>query len=326
MSLEELIGAGGVSNVDMVPLKAVVEEPELVSSIRAVDMPLNAVKVRLVLKVSGKKKGKVRREIEDRVLSPHQMFKPKSRGNEYELMVVVEEGDTLSAITDQMKWDMELLGELDDCEVKVAWLDKQESTGELTLESQEDESAFAKPSAGQRPTSTSSVYQMKIMLLGVRPQVWRRIQVPETTTLAQLHTVIQAVMGWEGYHLHQFSDSEDEAMTLAELIEDDLFSFGYQYDFGDMWRHEIKVEKRLASKPGKNYPICLAGKRACPPEDCGGDWGYARLLRVLNNPQHPEHEERLEWVGSDFDPKAFDLEEVNQALKELEVETMSYFD
>lgn len=242
------------------------------------------------------------------------------RGNEYELTVVVEDGDTLPAITAQMEWDMELLGELDDCEVKVVWLGKQESTGELALESLEDEPAFTVSSAGQRPTSTTSVYQMKVTLLGVRPQVWRRIQVPETMTLAQLHSVLQVVMGWEGYHLHQFSDSEDEAMNLAELIEDDLFSFGYLYDFGDMWQYEIKVEKKLASESGKNYPVCLAGKRACPPEDCGGDWGYAHLLKVMKNPLHPEYEERKEWVGSDFDPKAFDLGQVSQNLRELEVD------
>ena len=309
---------------ESVELKAVVKEPANWPKITAVDMPLNAVQVGLTLEVSGKKKGTVRKEIEERVLSQYQMVKPKPRGNEYELTVVVEEGDALSAITDQMKWDMELLGELDDCEVKVAWLDKQESTGELAQEFLEDEPTFAETSAGQRSTSTTSVYQLKITLLGVRPQVWRRIQVPETTTLAQLHSVLQVVMGWEGYHLHQFLDSEDEAMTLAELIEDDLFSFGYLYDFGDMWQHEIKVEKRLESKPGKNYPICLAGKRACPPEDCGGDWGYAHLLEVMKNPRHPQYEERMEWVGSEFDPKAFDIEEVNQVLRELEVETADY--
>ncbi|WP_299410631.1 plasmid pRiA4b ORF-3 family protein [Acaryochloris sp. IP29b_bin.148] len=82
----------------------------------------------------------------------------------------------------------------------------------------------------------------------------------------------------------------------------------------------MEVEKRLESAPGKTYPVCLAGKRACPPEDCGGDWGYAHLLKVLKNPRHPQYEERMEWLGSEFDPKAFDLAEVNQALRELEVE------
>ncbi|NJM68340.1 MAG: tyrosine-type recombinase/integrase [Acaryochloris sp. RU_4_1] len=161
------------------------------------------------------------------------------------------------------------------------------------------------------------VYQLKIKLLGVRPQVWRRIQVPETATLTQLHSVVQVVMGWEGYHLHEFSLSEDETITLAKLLGNELFTFTYLYDFGDMWQHEITVEKRLASEPGKDYPVCLAGKRACPPEDCGGDWGYAHLLKVLKNRRHPEYRERKEWVGKRFDPEAFDLEEVNQALREL---------
>ncbi|NJM68696.1 MAG: tyrosine-type recombinase/integrase [Acaryochloris sp. RU_4_1] len=165
------------------------------------------------------------------------------------------------------------------------------------------------------------VYQLKITLLGVRPKVWRRIQVQETMTLAQLHSVLQAVMGWEGYHLHEFPISEDETLTLAALIGDELFSFSYLYDFGDMWQHEIEVEKRLASEPGNCYPVCLAGKRACPPEDCGGDWGYAHLLKVLKNPRHPEYRERKEWVGRGFNPKAFDLKEVNQALRELELQS-----
>ncbi|KAI9130006.1 tyrosine-type recombinase/integrase [Acaryochloris sp. CCMEE 5410] len=122
MSLEELVTAGEESNVEMVPLKAFVVEPDLVTSIRAVDMPLNTIQVGLVLKVSGKKKGKVRKEIEDRVLSPHQMVKLKPRGNEYQLIVGVEEDDDLSAILSQMKWEMEVLGELDECLVKVAWV------------------------------------------------------------------------------------------------------------------------------------------------------------------------------------------------------------
>ncbi len=91
--------------------------------------------------------------------------------------------------------------------------------------------------------------------MGVRPQVWRRIQVQETVTLTQLHSVLQAVMGWEGDHLHQFSLSEDENITLAELFGDDGFTFSYLYDFGDRWQHEVTVEKRLASESGKRYPV-----------------------------------------------------------------------
>ena len=90
-----------------------------------------------------------------------------------------------------------------------------------------------------------------------------------------------------------------------------------KYDFGDSWEHELLVEKRLPLEAGKRYPVCLTGKRACPPEDCGGIWGYASLLEAIRDPEHPEHEEMLEWVGGEFDPEAFDLDEVNRELQHL---------
>ena len=170
------------------------------------------------------------------------------------------------------------------------------------------------------PAHVSSIYQLKITLLGVRPKVWRRIQVPGTMTLAQLHSVVQVAMGWEDYHLHKFSiseDEEDETLTLAEVFRNELCSFSYLYDFGDMWQHEIEIEKMLESDPKKTYPVCLAGKQACPPEDCGGNWGYAHLLKVLKNPRHPQYRERKEWIGKGFDPKAFDLQEGNQVFRGL---------
>ena len=119
MSLEELVGADEVSNDETARLEAV--EPDILPTIQAVDLPSNVVQVGLTLEVSGKKKGKVRREIEDRVLSPYQMVKLKPRGNEYELTVLVEEDDDLSSILTQMEWEMEVLGELDECSVKVVW-------------------------------------------------------------------------------------------------------------------------------------------------------------------------------------------------------------
>ncbi|QUY45435.1 tyrosine-type recombinase/integrase [Acaryochloris marina] len=124
MSLEELVMASEVPVAEeAIELEVVTEGPANWPKITAVDLPLNAVQVRLTLEMSGRKKGVVRKAIEERVLSPFQMVKPKKRGNEYELTVVVEEDDALSAITDQMRWDMEVLGELDDCEVNVKWLD-----------------------------------------------------------------------------------------------------------------------------------------------------------------------------------------------------------
>jgi hypothetical protein len=91
----------------------------------------------------------------------------------------------------------------------------------------------------------------------------------------------------------------------------------YEYDFGDGWEHEILVEKILQSEPGVRYPVCLAGKRACPPEDCGGVWGYESLLEALRDPEHPEHNDMLEWIGEDFDPEAFDLDSINQDLRSI---------
>ena len=93
--------------------------------------------------------------------------------------------------------------------------------------------------------------------------------------------------------------------------------FLYEYDFGDSWIHEILVEKILPPEPKKRYPVCLKGKRACPPEDVGGPWGYADFLEAIRDPDHPEHEEYLEWAGEDFDPEAFDLDEVNRALRKM---------
>ena len=85
--------------------------------------------------------------------------------------------------------------------------------------------------------------------------------------------------------------------------------------FGDGWEHQIEVEKVLPAEPGKRYPLGLAGKRACPPEDCGGMPGYEHLLEVLRDPKNEEYEEMREWIQEDFDPEAFDLDEINRALK-----------
>lgn len=163
------------------------------------------------------------------------------------------------------------------------------------------------------------VYQLKVVLAGIRPQIWRRIQVGSRTSLAQLHQILQWVMGWEDYHLHRFCLSEDESLRLEQVIPDAAFTFSYIYDFGDEWVHQITVEKILPMQTEKQYPICLTGKRACPPEDCGGSWGYAALLKVLRNPRDPDYRERKEWVGRGFNPEVFDLKEVNEQLRNLAI-------
>ena len=179
----------------------------------------------------------------------------------------------------------------------------------------------------------TQVYQFKITLKGIKPPIWRRIQVPETYTFWELHLAIQNAMSWTVCHLHEFElvnpetglkqfigtqneDFGDEVLPESNKKIADYFSMEnqsavYTYDFGDNWEHKIQLEKIVPREKGVKYPICMKGKRACPPEDCGGIWGYAELLEIIRNPKHDEYEEMLEWLGGEFDPEYFDVEEVS---------------
>jgi len=182
---------------------------------------------------------------------------------------------------------------------------------------------------------SGDVYQLKITLRGVsKPPVWRRAAVPAGLTLDQLHDVIQEVMGWEDGHLHVFSTprrdygtpgsdlgfADERKVTLAEVLIKPGAAMRYTYDFGDDWEHDILLEKILPPDPVARLS-CLAGKGACPPEDCGGTWGYDSLKEVLADPDHEQHEELLDWLGLDsaaeFDPARFRLDEVNARLSQL---------
>lgn len=184
--------------------------------------------------------------------------------------------------------------------------------------------------------AAKAIYQLKVTLKESKPPIWRRIQVPGSITLVKLHRVLQVAMGWEDYHLHQYivdgvfygtRDPEFEAtgtetvnergVKLYQVAPDVGSRFVYEYDFGDGWQHQVVVEKLLPAKAGATYPVCTAGKRACPPEDVGSVWGYSDFLQVIRNPAHPERDEMLEWAGGEFDLEAFDLEEVNDALKRV---------
>ncbi len=176
--------------------------------------------------------------------------------------------------------------------------------------------------------------QLRIALENIEPPIWRRVIVPDNLSFAQLHKIIQRAMGWGDYHLHEFEVGEvaigdpagaddvfggperkilPEAKTrLGEAIGKKR-KFRYWYDFGDDWWHTIAIEKRLPPDPETPPVQLVAGERACPPEDCGGPWGYAELLLVLADPAHPEHEEMQEWVG-EFDPEAFDLAATDKAV------------
>lgn len=182
------------------------------------------------------------------------------------------------------------------------------------VETRSSTTASTSFASAQSAANQATVYQLKVLLEGIRPQIWRRFQVDGSTTLEQLHLILQIVMGWEDFHLHRFSLGEDESLRLAQLLLDEAFTFIYVYDFGDAWVHQITIEKLLLLPSEPQHPTCLAGKRACPPEDCGGSWGYAALLNILRQPCHPDYRERKEWVGRQFNAEAFDLKAVNEQL------------
>ncbi len=175
-----------------------------------------------------------------------------------------------------------------------------------------------------------NVYQFKISLNGIKPSIWRRIQVPETYTFWDLHVAIQDVMGWLDCHLHEFNihnprtrkedsigipDEDSELMGMALLPGWEVpirayFSENnkraiYAYDFGDNWEHTICLEAILPRESKAQYPICLEGARACPPEDCGSIPGYERLVEVMKNPRSEEYEGMREWLGKAYDPEEF---------------------
>lgn len=184
-----------------------------------------------------------------------------------------------------------------------------------------------------------AIYQLKVVLLGTKPLIWRRLQVPGNANLGWLHAVLQVAMGWTNSHLHHFltadarysdpstiddmgfddePDRDEAKATLAQVAPDEDAPFGYEYDFGDSWEHEITVEKILPpDTAAATTALCLEGARACPPEDCGGIWGYAELLKTLKNPKHPEHQMMKEWLGRPFDAEAFDVAKANLWLRKL---------
>ena len=191
---------------------------------------------------------------------------------------------------------------------------------------------MARPKA-KRPAREGPVYQVKVTLDGSKPPIWRRLLVAADTTLADLHAILQVVMGWHNCHMHDFrigdeyygqtgpyglEEVRDEAeVKLGQVVTGAKFKFRYQYDFGDSWSHTILIEKVLEPDPAVAAPSCVTGKRACPPEDCGGIWGYAELLEKLAKPNHPEHDDMVDWLGGEFDPEAFDPEAVNRRLKQF---------
>jgi hypothetical protein len=167
------------------------------------------------------------------------------------------------------------------------------------------------------------VYTLRVELLEIEPPIWRRIEVPASSTLAELHDVIQLAMGWEDSHMHLFeigavryghgdNEWDEDELDGANYLLGDLDlregdRFRYIYDFGDDWVHVVTVEHISRDVPESDVPRLIGGARACPPEDCGGPSGYDELLEALANVEHEEHRALKRWLGRPWHAEAFDV-------------------
>jgi hypothetical protein len=176
-----------------------------------------------------------------------------------------------------------------------------------------------------------SVHRLKVTLREVRPPVWRRIEVPSDVTLGKLSGILEAAMGWLGYHLHAFdvagtrygipdpdwdtADLDEGRFRLGAVLPWVGSKMRWDYDFGDGWEHDVVVEAIGPPGPGVEYQVCLKGRRACPPEDCGGPWGYVEMLQLQADPSLEDPDDRRAWLGSDFDRAYFDPEEATEEMR-----------
>ena len=179
--------------------------------------------------------------------------------------------------------------------------------------------AFAVSAVGRSTGKT--IVALKVTLRDIKPPIWRRLLLPATMTLVDLHEAIQAAMGWYGAHLHVFDiagrqygdpqileDVADETgLTLNGVLRSGVVRFTYTYDLGDNWQHQVLIERTQPALDVGQYPACVAGKRHCPPEDCGGPWNYADLLAAMADPAYAGHANQRAWIPEDFDPEKFDV-------------------
>lgn len=187
----------------------------------------------------------------------------------------------------------------------------------------------AKPKAVTTSKSVPTVYQLKVALQVIQPEIWRRVHVLDLT-LYELHVVIQIAMGWQNCHLHDFTigkvkygepndwveNVNEDKVKLSEIVAKHK-KFTYQYDFGDSWEHTITIEKSPTVDPDAVYPLCIDGARACPPEDCGSYWGYFEFVEAMTNPKHKRHKELKEWYGGPYDPEVFDRDAANAMMRQV---------
>lgn len=180
--------------------------------------------------------------------------------------------------------------------------------------------------------SSGQVYQFKITLIGITPRIWRKIQVPTTSTFWDLSVAIQDVMDWGGFHLHEFTIMDPRTGVRETIgIPDDEFpervrqgwttrisryftmenrKAVYVYDFGDYWEHTVSLEKTLPADPKVTYPRCIGGKRRAPPEDVGGVQGFEEFKKIMQDRTHKEHDEMEEWYGGEWEPEHFSCNDI----------------
>jgi Plasmid pRiA4b ORF-3-like protein len=178
------------------------------------------------------------------------------------------------------------------------------------------------------PRKAEEVISLKVTLRGIRPPIWRRLEVPSRISLGILHDAIQAAMGWGDHHLYAFDVAgrsygdparvddvkDDMRLTVTGVLKSGVRRFTYTYDFGDDWEHEVAIEGKRAAVDGRRYPACVAGKRNCPPEDCGGVWGYQNLLAALADPSRSQVDGWSEWMERGFDPEEFSVDVVDTRI------------
>ena len=174
-------------------------------------------------------------------------------------------------------------------------------------------------------------YQLLVELSEIKPRIWRRLIVADTTPLPLLHRMLQVAFGWQDYHLHDFKIGslrfgvpdkdfppppiDERRVRLYQIAYEPGDRFLYTYDFGDSWHHEAHLEDlRAAEEPRR--PRCMEGQRASPPEDCGGVEGYERLVAALGDPKDAEHDDIEQWADG-WDPERLDLDVINRRLARL---------
>lgn len=178
-----------------------------------------------------------------------------------------------------------------------------------------------------------AIYRIHVSLLDIEPVIWRSLELSSQTTLRQFHRILQIVMGWENYHMHEFlagkqrygvpdstSDEPGEVIVEARVHLSDVLTtpgaqIQYIYDFGDYWQHAVCLEEILTAEQDAAYPRVIGGARSCPPEDCGGTGGYADLLDILMDPTHEDFQHMRDWVGAKFLAEAFSLRDINLRLR-----------